>query len=193
MHVEDRHAFLDGHYFYQLKSEYATEATDSKPAEEKSGWFNSKRSMASVSSEKSLGRFKGSRNQSVQSFGDFLSLSRVTSRSSNDQKEEEINPITVEISKSVRVDLDPSKKSYRPETVLIHHDRIHNPGSVSICDSNGPTPPPSSLRTTFLVSLELVSDTDSSWSSCPFSKCLLFSNTTPLLQRSLWTCLLWTS
>ncbi|RDW40047.1 vacuolar membrane-associated protein IML1 [Yarrowia lipolytica] len=127
VHVEDRHAFLDGHYFYQLKSEYATEATDSKPAEEKSGWFNSKRSMASVSSEKSLGRFKGSRNQSVQSFGDFLSLSRVTSRSSNDQKEEEINPITVEISKSVRVDLDPSKKSYRPETVLIHHDRIHNP------------------------------------------------------------------
>lgn len=129
VHVEDRHAFLDGHYFYQLKSEYATEAADnSKPAEEKSGWFNSKRSMASVSSEKSLGRFKGSRNQSVQSFGDFLSLSRVTSRSSNDQKEEEqINPITVEISKSVRVDLDPLKKSYRPETVLIHHDRIHNP------------------------------------------------------------------
>lgn len=126
VHVEDRHAFLDGHYFYQLKSEYATE-TKSPVVEEKQGWFNSKRSMASVSSEKSLGRFKPNRNQSVQSFGDFLSLSRVTSSSSADQKEEEVNPITVEISKSVRVDLDPLKKSYRPETVLIHHDRIHNP------------------------------------------------------------------
>lgn len=127
-HVEDRHAFLDGHYFYQLKPEYVAEE-EKEPDKEKYGWFNSKKSMASITSDKSsVSRLKGGRNQSVQSFGDFLSLSRVTSRSSADKDmEEEAPPISVEISKSVRIDLDPLKKSYRPETVLIHHDRIHNP------------------------------------------------------------------
>ncbi|ANB12291.1 Iml1p [Sugiyamaella lignohabitans] len=55
-HVEDRHSFLDGHYFYQVLPEFIVHPEKDKHEKvERSGWFSSKRSLGAMSDNSGSG------------------------------------------------------------------------------------------------------------------------------------------
>lgn len=123
VHVERRHKFRDGQYFYQIASDYAKH----QPA----GWLNMRRRDYSVPSTPMAEQARESPRLS------FNSVSRGTSLN------EESSPISgattpsvhlasgkkprVFLSKVMRYDVDHRKKSYRPERINLHYDRLHNP------------------------------------------------------------------
>ncbi|ODQ66670.1 hypothetical protein NADFUDRAFT_50580 [Nadsonia fulvescens var. elongata DSM 6958] len=133
-HVEKRHKFLDGYYFYQLQAEYVISnnekkklARNTKPA---AGWFkrieNHNGSSEVISNE----------DGSDQTPTNYQLTSDICSDSSTDVAPVNLAdnngqssgpPPTVELSRAVKYDVDPLNRSYRPEIVTLHYDRIHNP------------------------------------------------------------------
>lgn len=124
VHVEKRHQFRDGQYFYQISSDYA------KP--HPPGWFNSaRRNLISVpptpmsenAPRDSPRPPPFSRPGSVHEEEGSTSSATAT-------------PIPtavpgrrprVALSKVMKYDVDPRKRSYRPERIDLHYDRLHNP------------------------------------------------------------------
>ncbi|KAL6862750.1 vacuolar membrane-associated protein iml1 [Amphichorda felina] len=121
VHVEKRHQFRDGNYFYQLSSEFA------KP---QPGWFNSRRRDTSVPAtplpdnpnkdSPRLGNrptsFSAEKSPASSSTTPTLPLPQ--SRGKLPQ---------VDLSKVIKYDVDHRKRSYRPEHINLHYDRLHNP------------------------------------------------------------------
>ncbi|KAI1142008.1 vacuolar membrane-associated protein IML1 [Hypoxylon sp. FL0543] len=124
VHVERRHPFRDGQYFYQIVSEFA------KP--HPVSWFNARRKDVSIpSTPLSENPPKDSPRPSQAGIQKPMSL------------HEENSPISgsttptlatsggkrprVVLSKMMKYDVDPRKKSYRPERINLHYDRLHNP------------------------------------------------------------------
>lgn len=144
-HVENRHTFLNGHYFYQLNSEYVTPDTH-----EKQPWFAQKRPGSGGDSAPSKSR---SRAQSSTSLADMVhthqrkhsgnivihengaippspalkaqgsNSNSPTILASDDQK----HLPKVLISRAIRFNVDLSGRSKRPEILTFHVDRVHNP------------------------------------------------------------------
>ncbi|BAO40516.1 vacuolar membrane-associated protein IML1 [Kluyveromyces marxianus DMKU3-1042] len=115
-HVESRHGFLDGHYFYQLKPEFTTE---NKPLYKTS---------TKHSNESNLQRKISTSNKSEST----KSMDPIVATESNQISEDQINipeehNVTVMLSNAVTINLDPNKKSYKLETCVAHYDRVHNP------------------------------------------------------------------
>ncbi|KAH8680528.1 hypothetical protein BX600DRAFT_428520 [Xylariales sp. PMI_506] len=125
VHVERRHAFRDGQYFYQIVSEYSKTHG--------SGWLHvRKRDMISVPSTPLVEAARDSAH-----FGAGGGMSRPTSI------HEDASPISgavtptlplpsgkkpkVYLSKVMKYDVDHRKKSYRSERINLHYDRLHNP------------------------------------------------------------------
>ncbi|KAK0629816.1 hypothetical protein B0T17DRAFT_526635 [Bombardia bombarda] len=120
VHVERRHPFRDGQYFYQITSEYAKPHPPS--------WFNTKKSQPSIPSTPMTEHMRDSSRPG---------LSRPTSI------HEESSPTSgtttptapymggrkpkVLLSKVIKYDVDHRKRSYRQEIVDLHYDRLHNP------------------------------------------------------------------
>jgi len=120
VHVEKRHPFRDGQYFYQISPEFA------KPHP---GWFGSRRKDPSVPSTP-LAEYMPRDSPRV-------GMSRPTSI------HEENSPIAgagtptvqkfmakkprVVLSKVMKYDVDHRRRSYRPERIDLHYDRLHNP------------------------------------------------------------------
>lgn len=125
VHVERRHPFRDGQYFYQVSGEHAKRATDVR-----SGWFaGAKRRDASNTSNAAIDFGKESprperlRSSSAQDEGDSgASTPRLTGGQSSSKA-------PVALSKAMKLDVDPRKKSYRREIINLHYDRVHNPDS----------------------------------------------------------------
>ena len=117
-HVEQRHNFRDGNYFYQIADEYRT------PRPESRGWFG--RTKASVPS-----------TPLTEDLIKELPMTGRSRSSSNSDSTEEEDPTTptekkrkqlsVALSKSLIYDVDHRKRSYRPELINLHYDRLHNP------------------------------------------------------------------
>ncbi|BFZ56572.1 vacuolar membrane-associated protein iml1 [Savitreella phatthalungensis] len=124
-HVKANHAFLDGFYLYRLRAEHASRTTRSK------SWFssaagNSRRvtptppSIPATPAPKpspSTGRARASSN---------VSSAGLMSPSLRPQKLRR----RFEMSKFIRVDIDPHKRSTRPEYVNLHYDAVHRPGNA---------------------------------------------------------------
>ncbi|KAI6166822.1 hypothetical protein EDD17DRAFT_1095190 [Pisolithus thermaeus] len=104
VHCTGRHGFLDGHYFYQLNGECATVSTPR-------GWFNKPR--LSSNEDSFTGRGFNLSNQSKPS---GISPKR--------------NKRQLILTQSMIIDADLTKKSDQAESVILHHDIIHNPGTV---------------------------------------------------------------
>ncbi|CAK7266415.1 vacuolar membrane-associated protein iml1 [Sporothrix epigloea] len=144
VHVEKRHAFRDGQYFYQISSEYAK-------AHSSGGWFNTRKpSLAAVPSLADLQRDNAlniqrqasSRPSSIHEDSDLGRvqpsvastpiMSAVPSAGANVNANPHIiggnskRPRVV-LSKMMKYDVDHRKRSYRPERVDLHYDRLHNP------------------------------------------------------------------
>ncbi|KAL9610781.1 MAG: hypothetical protein Q9167_004537 [Letrouitia subvulpina] len=117
-HVEQRHNFRDGNYFYQIGAEYRTPRPESKGT-----WFGSRRPDKSVPS-------------TPISDGIVDTPKAPASRSSSTEEKNDDDPSTpagnkkrlgVALSKSLLYNVDHRKRSYRPELITLHYDRIHNP------------------------------------------------------------------
>ncbi|KAK0391150.1 hypothetical protein NLU13_0651 [Sarocladium strictum] len=118
VHVEKRHHFRDGHYYYQIAHEYAK----SQP-----GWFGSKRREVSIPSTPMVENSPRSalpRPHTGIEHGSPASSSTtptITGPHSRNKRPR------VYLSKVIKYDVDHRKKSYRPERVELHYDRLHNP------------------------------------------------------------------
>ncbi|ESK89207.1 vacuolar membrane-associated protein iml1 [Moniliophthora roreri MCA 2997] len=100
-HVRGHHGFLDGHYFYRLKGEFAVASTPRR-------WFRARPSEDLVTRS---GFYPGN-------------AMRVMSASPRKNKKRLI------LSQTMVIDIDPMKRSDQAESVILHHDIIHNPSTV---------------------------------------------------------------
>ncbi|KAH7411256.1 vacuolar membrane-associated protein-like protein IML1 [Cadophora sp. MPI-SDFR-AT-0126] len=124
VHVEKRHPFRDGQYFYQVTGEFAKQRPESR-----SGWFATKRRDNSIPSTP----------MSENMFRDSPRPERSRSSSNHDDKSTDSGATTpttlggagkrpkVSLSKVMKYDVDHRKRSYRPERIHLHYDRLHNP------------------------------------------------------------------
>ena len=118
-HVEGRHDFRDGNYFYQIADEYRA------PRPEPRGWFGrSKASVPSTPVSENLPKdppMTSRSRASSGSAGTSADASEPTTPTGRKQK------LSVALSKSLLYDVDHRKRSYRPELINLHYDRLHNP------------------------------------------------------------------
>ncbi|KAJ4165241.1 hypothetical protein LMH87_006880 [Akanthomyces muscarius] len=122
VHVEKRHQFRDGNYYYQIAPEFA------KP---QPGWFGSKRKDAVSSLADSNGR-DSPRAPVPRSVAAAEEPSSGTPSPGGTQlpganKAQNLNMPVIQLSKVLKYDVDHRKRSYRPERIDLHYDRLHNP------------------------------------------------------------------
>ncbi|KAF6232680.1 hypothetical protein HO173_009119 [Letharia columbiana] len=116
-HVEQRHNFRDGNYFYQIADQYRA------PRPESRGWFG--RGKVSVPSTPM--------SEDAPKELPTTSRSRASSTSISNSDADPVAPtgkkkhLGVALSKSLLYDVDHRKRSYRPELINLHYDRLHNP------------------------------------------------------------------
>ncbi|KAL6719076.1 vacuolar membrane-associated protein iml1 [Lecanora helva] len=118
-HVEQRHNFRDGNYFYQVADEYRT------PRPESRSWFaRGKTSVPSTPmSEDGPKELPTAGRSRSNSNGDCTDDSDPTTPTRSGKKQR----LSVALSKSLIYDVDHRKRSYRPELINLHYDRLHNP------------------------------------------------------------------
>lgn len=121
LHVQKKHAFRDGQYFYQIASEYRI-----RP-ESKAGWFRTQRSDKSVPATPFAEIAKNPLGATTPRTPSRPSTDSSDSSGEKTPTKEESSRRMVQLSRVMRYDLDPRKKSYRPEIVNLHYDRLHNP------------------------------------------------------------------
>lgn len=121
-HVEKRHNFRDGNFFYQIASEYRAPRPESR-----SGWFGSSRrldnAIPSTPVSEHFGKDAARVSQSRSGSDDIEDSPRTGASLPAGSKQH----LGVALSKSLRYDVDHRKRSYRPEVINLHYDRLHNP------------------------------------------------------------------
>ncbi|KAM3518147.1 hypothetical protein NHJ13051_008410 [Beauveria bassiana] len=121
MHVEKRHQFRDGNYYYQIVPEFAK----AQP-----GWFGSrKKDAVSSPADNSRDSSRPSVPRSVATTEEpslgAPSPSGIHVPGAN--KAPNSNLPVIQLSKVLKYDVDHRKRSYRPERIDLHYDRLHNP------------------------------------------------------------------
>ena len=114
-HVERRHNFRDGNFFYQISSEYRIPRPDSRTS-----WFGSRRSDRSVPSTPVTEAMKSS-PVGMRSRSSSISEGNHDGESSTPTRKQTLG---VALSKRLIYDIDPRKRSYRRELITLHYDRI---------------------------------------------------------------------
>ncbi|KAK1834361.1 putative vacuolar membrane-associated protein IML1 [Podospora conica] len=125
VHVERRHLFRDGQYFYQISSDFAKPHPPS--------WFNARRNHQPSAPSTPLAeqmtrdtsRTSLARPMSIHDDND--STTSGTTTPTAPQPAPGVKRPKVVLSKSIKYDVDHRKRSYRPEIVELHYDRLHNP------------------------------------------------------------------
>lgn len=159
-HVEGRHPFRDGNYFYQILPEFLVQNQPTFPTRpsSKSGWLSRGKSeklpnpsvniisstplptpspLTPIPGTEASPVFTRSRSSSVLTdrTGDAASNS-TGAQTPVPNTSISIAPLPtprpqpkrkIELSKCIKYDVDPLKKSYRPELINLHYDRLHNP------------------------------------------------------------------
>ncbi|KAH7328332.1 hypothetical protein B0I35DRAFT_366761 [Stachybotrys elegans] len=122
VHVEKRHRFRDGNYFYQIASDYA------KPLP---GWFGNKRRDASVpptpmSENLSRDSPRTGFPKATSIHEDSSPVSTSTTPTISTVHGGKKRPKVV-LSKVMKYDVDHRRRSYRTERIDLHYDRLYNP------------------------------------------------------------------
>ncbi|KAI5949714.1 IML1 [Candida margitis] len=119
-HVESRHGFIDGYYFYEFEEEYF-EKTDKI---NRGSWFSSStRKEGSVTSKST----SSPKIQGQEGLVKVTSSQNIGSEASSMADSTGKRTKKFILSKAIKFDVDPLKKSYRPELITVHYDRVHNP------------------------------------------------------------------
>ncbi|KAF8848591.1 vacuolar membrane-associated protein-like protein IML1 [Acephala macrosclerotiorum] len=151
VHVEKRHPFRDGQYFYQVTGEFSKQRPESR-----SGWFTSKRrdyssSIPSTPMSESMMRDSPRPEKSRSSVDDNSTDSGTTTPTTAGGLGKKPK---VALSKVMKYDVDHRKRSYRPERINLHYDRLHNPDNCY------------HIRIDWLgVTAKLIEDAIESWAS----------------------------
>ncbi|KEF53934.1 uncharacterized protein A1O9_09729 [Exophiala aquamarina CBS 119918] len=122
-HVNSRHKFKDGNYFYSIKPEWRA----SRP-EARQSWFagagrKSDRSMPPTPlTEYGSRDILSGRSRSGSNLHSQAQVSSELAKSFGEKKRRSIT-----LSKMIRIDVDPRKRSSHPEIIYLHYDRLHNP------------------------------------------------------------------
>lgn len=111
-HVENRHSFLDGYYFYEFEDSYVDHSL--RAANGSKSWFKKKGSKPSTPTQ--------SRKSSVSA--DPKSPRTDSIQDSNAEKSGATKFV---LSRSVDYNVDPLRRSFRPEIMKVHYDKVHNP------------------------------------------------------------------
>ncbi|MCJ1404520.1 vacuolar membrane-associated protein iml1 [Xylographa trunciseda] len=114
-HVERRHKFRDGNYFFQICSDYRVPRPDSRTS-----WFGSRRSDRSVPSTPITEAMKSSPVR-MRSRSNSINEGNSDGESSTPTGKQTLG---VALSKRLIYDVDPRKRSYRRELIALHYDRI---------------------------------------------------------------------
>lgn len=116
-HVEQRHNFRDGNYFYQIASDYWT------PRPESRSWFGTTRKpMPPTPISEAPAKLLSN-----------VPASRPSSKAGEDPEANDPIPLNgeqrlgVALSKALLYDVDHRRRSYRRELITLHYDRLHNP------------------------------------------------------------------
>lgn len=127
-HVQRRHPFRDGNFFFQIAAEYRAPRIESR-----TGWFGMRKTDKSVPSTP-LSEAPRTSPLISKSHKSRPGTGDSSSTSSSSLSEGEKTPTRVEppkrkvvLSRIMRYDVDPRKRSYRPEIISLHYDRLHNP------------------------------------------------------------------
>ncbi|KAL2415155.1 Vacuolar membrane-associated protein iml1 [Exophiala dermatitidis] len=121
-HVNSRHKFKDGNFFYSIKPEWRIQRPEARQS-----WFPaSRRSDRSVPptpiSEHPARELVSGRSRSGSNLAFQAQIGSELGKSLGDRKRR-----TVTLSKMIRIDVDHRKRSNRPEIINLHYDRLHNP------------------------------------------------------------------
>lgn len=121
-HVNSKHNFKDGNYFYSIKPEFRVQRSDARQS-----WFPaSRRSDRSVPPtpmvENSNRELMGGRSRSGSNLANHAQIGSELAKTLGDKKRR-----TVTLSKMIRIDVDHRKRSNQPEIINLHYDRLHNP------------------------------------------------------------------
>ncbi|ODQ61550.1 hypothetical protein WICANDRAFT_75759 [Wickerhamomyces anomalus NRRL Y-366-8] len=125
IHVESRHRFLDGHYFYQISSQYIVDPNAPSSSEILRGRSRGG-SVGSKNSKFSMTPVIAPQSSTTE---DSSSLKKTKSESSEMQRilSQPGQKTTYVLSKSLKFDIDPNRNSYKREIVTVHYDTVHNP------------------------------------------------------------------
>ena len=127
-HVQRRHQFRDGNFFFQIAADYRAPRPESR-----AGWFGLRKADKSIPSTPLL---EGPRTSPLTAKGIISrpSTAESSSGTSDSAKEGEKTPTRedhtkrqVTLSRAMRYDVDSRKRSYRPEIISLHYDLLHNP------------------------------------------------------------------
>ncbi|KAF2009988.1 hypothetical protein BU24DRAFT_379256 [Aaosphaeria arxii CBS 175.79] len=123
-HVQKRHQFRDGNFFYQIANEYRAPRPESR-----AGWFGMRRTDRSVPSTPLT---EGPRTSPLAprtntKFRDSSSASESSRDGEKTPTRDGTPKRKVVLSRVMRYDVDPRRRSYRPEIISLHYDRLHNP------------------------------------------------------------------
>ncbi|KAF9694671.1 hypothetical protein EKO04_007592 [Ascochyta lentis] len=127
-HVQRRHPFRDGNFFFQIAADYRAPRPESR-----AGWFGLRKVDKSVPSTPLS---EGPRASPLVGRGAVSRPSTAESSSNAPEsvKDGEKTPTResagkrkVTLSRAMRYDVDPRKRSYRPEIISLHYDLVHNP------------------------------------------------------------------
>ena len=133
-HVESRHGFLDGHYFYEFSADFTDKS--SKTQSGSIGWFKRKPASEKQDTSENLNTKASADNESYDKNQENKRAvsNRVSSMNGSEPsfRNEDIQSKPFQkkrfnLSRSLRYDADPLKKSFKPEIVTVHYDTVHNP------------------------------------------------------------------
>lgn len=128
-HVENRHSFLNGHYFYQMYPNHVI----IPDIQERQAWFAKRPSTGDSSlSRKSRSQSSTSLVGTAKLFENLMPVSPAMKPQATPSPPlasvgEMAPPPTVLLSRSIPYNVDLAKRSPRPEILTFHFDRVHNP------------------------------------------------------------------
>lgn len=126
-HVTSRHRFKDGNYFYSIRPDFRT----ARPDQNKIWFLNSRQNNKTLPPTPIAEQ--PSRDSSPLTIrtrsGSNIAQQLHASSASDNTPAVERKRKAVSLSRMIRVDVDPRKKSFlsRPEVIHVHYDRFHNP------------------------------------------------------------------
>lgn len=119
-HVEQRHGFIDGYYFYEFEEEYLEKVDKVN----RGSWFSSSTKKEGSITSKSTSSPKIQGQEGLVKVTTSHNIgSEVSSMADSTGKKNR----KFILSKAIKFDVDPLKKSNRLEVITVHYDRVHNP------------------------------------------------------------------
>jgi len=116
IHVNQKHRFLDGYYYYRLSEEFApARSFISKGLR----WLAGSKSVSPTDTSSTAASKTKLANEGQALKSDEQGTGSTTDLSAPRRP--------VELSRSIIVDMDPQKRSNRRELAIVHYDTLHNP------------------------------------------------------------------